>query len=197
MKILLLLAVMLFTFSACRKKELIDTDSYQYMTFTFDDPKCSNGVLDPLETFVDCGGPCAPCAKIEVPCTTTKNAQIVKFNQSTMGNYSFSDAQVTSTLNPDGSYRVVLVSGNDKLTFTFGGKIFKKASMKARSDAESLVDGNSEKFHVSYFKGLQTINSYTGSECYVNYKDGKFSFDFCVLPFTAEIYLKGNITFSI
>lgn len=197
MKILVLLAVMLFTFSACRKKELIDTDSYQYMTFTFDDPKCSNGVLDSLETFVDCGGPCAPCVNIEVPCETTRNAQVVKYNNTTVGNYSFSDAQVTSTLNANGSYKVVLVSGNDKLTFTLGGKIFNKSSMIAESTSDYLVDGNSEKYHVSYFKDQQTMTSYNGRDCYVNYKDGKFSIDFCVLPFTTEIYLKGNITFSI
>ena len=197
MKIVVLLAVMLFTFSACRKKELIDTETYEYMTFKYDDPKCHNGILDNSEPFIDCGGPCEPCATIEVPCTMTKNAQIVKFNQTTVGNYSFSDAQVTSTLNPDGSYKVVLVSGNDKLTFTLGGKIFESPSMKARSDSQYSVNGNSDKFHVSYFKDQQTVNSNPGSECYVNYKDGKFSFDFCILPFTAEISLKGNITFSI
>jgi hypothetical protein len=197
MKIVVLLAVMVFTFSACRKKELIDTDFYDYMTFVYDDPKCSNGVLDSLEAFIDCGGPCGPCANIEVPCVTTKNTQIVKFNQSTIGNYSFSDAQVTSTLNPDGSYKVVLVSGNDKLTFTLGGKIFEKPSMIAKSVTEYYVSGNTETFHVSYYKDFQTLSSYNGIDCYVNYKDGKFSFDFCSLPFTAEVNLKGNITFSI
>jgi hypothetical protein len=94
-KLFLLTCSFSYIFTSCRKENLREING----TFVNGPISCFNGILDPGELFVDCGGPCAACSsEYYPPCDNQENRAVT-----TDGSF---DLTVTNTLT-FGQYRII------------------------------------------------------------------------------------------